>query len=340
MSEPSPSEPKEPSAGKRLWGMGVGAGVLGASLLAMRWLIRPPTTSAIPETISPTGFSTAAFQSGRGQMIYHENGSGLAPTLVFVHGLEVGASSYEWAGVYAAFADRRRVLAPDLIGFGESERPRNKHNAADCAASLAEFVEGLCNEEPSRPVVIASGLGAGLAALMMEKNPELASRLILWMPTGAAETSVGFNLGTRVPTVKQFLYRNQLARRASIRRRLAARGGIPPEAVPNEAVNVYALCAQQYQAECSIYRLLQRQLDLDLPAALRSLQAPVTLLWPDRAPPAELEAAKRLAAQNRRSSLRIVPSTSPGAPLLTPDALIAVLQDELQGELRVLREAG
>lgn len=335
MSAFSPPEPEELPPAKRLWSMGLGAGLLGASVLAMRWLIRPPTTSAIPETISPPGFSTRAFQSGGGQMIYHESGSGPGPTLVFVHGLEVGASSYEWAGVYAAFTGQHRVLAPDLIGFGESERPKNNHRAADCAASLAEFIEGLCGEESQRPIVVASGLGAGLAALMMTSNPELASRLILWMPTGEAETSLRLDVGTRVPTLKQFLYRNHLARRTSIRRRLSARAGILPEAAPNEAVNIYALCAQQFQAECSIYRLLQRHLDLDLPAAIRALQVSVTLLWPERAPASALEAARLLSAENRLGSLRIVASTNAGAPLLAPEALVAVLWEEFQ----VSREA-
>lgn len=337
MSAFPPPEPEEPSPGKRLWSFGLSAGLLGASVLAMRWLIRPATTSAIPETISPPVFSTQAFQSGCGQMIYHESGSG--PTLVFVHGLEVGASSFEWSGVYAAFTGEHRVLAPDMIGFGESERPKSKHNAADAAASLAEFIEGLCGEEAQRPVVVASGLGAGLAALMMTRNPELVSRLVLWMPTGKAETSLRLNLATRVPTLKQFVYRNRLSRRTSIRRRLSAGAGILPEAVPNEAVNVYALCAQQYQAECSIYRLLQRQLDLDLPAAIRAFQIPVTLLWPDGASASALEGAKRLAAESRLASLRIVPATTVGAPLLAPEALVAILREELQSGLRVLREA-
>lgn len=327
MSAFPPPEPEEPPPTKRLWSFGLGAGLLGASVLGMRWLIRPATTSAIPETISPTAFSTEAFQSGCGQMIYHASGRG--PTLVFVHGLEVGASSYEWARVYAAFTGQYRVLAPDLIGFGESERPKGKLTAANCAASLAEFIEGLCGDEAQRPIVIASGLGAGFAALMMTKNPELVSRLILWVPTGKAETSLRLNLATRMPTLKRFVYRNHLARRASIRRRFSTRAGVLPEAVPNEAVNVYALCAQQFQADCSIYRLLQRQLDLDLPTAVRALQVPVTHLWPERVPASVLEGAKRLAAENRLGSLRVVSSTSVSAPLLAPEALIAVLRKEL-----------
>lgn len=324
---------------KGFWGVGLSAGLLGASVLALRWLIRPPTQSSIPETISPPRFSTRAFQSGCGQMIYHESGDGPEPTLVFIHGLEVGASSYEWAGVYSSFSETRRVLAPDVIGFGESERPKGKLKAADCAASLADFVEGLCHEEARRPIVVASGLGAGLAALMAARNPELLARLVLWMPTGRADTSWWLNGSARVPTLKQFIYRNQLARRGAIRRRLAARAGTRPDAIPPEAVEVYALCAQQYQADCSIYRLLRRQLDLDLPEAIRAGRTPVTFLWPERSSAQALNAARRLVAESRAGSLRIVPGVGAGAPLLAPQALTAILRAELPGDLRVWREA-
>ena len=321
---------------KRLLNVSLGAGLLGAGVLAMRWFIRPPTKSAIPESISPPMFSSRAFQSACGQMIYHESGSGPAPTLVFVHGLEVGASSYEWAGVYAPFAAGRRVLAPDLIGFGESERPDRTLSAADMAGNLAEFIEGLCGEEAQRPIVVASGLGAGFAALMAAQNPELISRLVLWMPTGSAETSLRLNLGMRVPTLKRFLYRNHLARRAAIRERLAARAGIRPDETLDKAVEVYALCAQQYQADCVIYRLLQRRMDLDLPAAVRTVGVPLTVLWPGASGAAELEAARKLAAECRLGAMRVVPGVNAGGLLLAPAAVVAALEEELQENLRVL----
>jgi pimeloyl-ACP methyl ester carboxylesterase len=46
---------------------------------------------------------------------------GNGPTAVMLHGLFVDHTS--WNGVAAALKDRFRVVAPDLPGFGESEKP-------------------------------------------------------------------------------------------------------------------------------------------------------------------------------------------------------------------------
>ena len=76
-----PSQPGRSASGRR-------RGCARRGDAALRWLIRPPTNARVPESISPWFFSTHAFQSSRGQMIYHESGSGPGPTLVFIHDLE------------------------------------------------------------------------------------------------------------------------------------------------------------------------------------------------------------------------------------------------------------
>ena len=105
------------------FGAGIGALVAVGTVLALRWFVRPPTKERIPETISPQRFATRTFQTSRGQMHYHEGGAGPGPALVFIHNVGVGASAYQWSKIYPAFADQHRVIAADLLGFGESERP-------------------------------------------------------------------------------------------------------------------------------------------------------------------------------------------------------------------------
>ena len=339
--EVGPDLGSAPPPGKGgLVGAGISVGLLGALVVCLKYFIRPPTKERIPETISPVRFLTREFQSSRGQMIYHESGAGPGPTLVFVHNVGVGASSYEWSKVYPAFADSHRVLAPDLLGFGESERPKAKLTAADYAESLADFILGLCGDEAQRPVVIARGLGAGFAALMAARHPDLAGRLLLWMPSGRASVPPWLNLASRVPNLNTFIYRNKLARRATIRARFGAKGAfVDPAAVTQEMVEVHAICAQQYQADYAIYRLFQGKMSFDLEGGFRELQTPVTLLWPARAGASAQAAARRLQAGNRLSHLRTVEDTGPFAPLESPAGVVEVLGDELRGELRVLRAA-
>ena len=332
--------PDDGAAGKGLLGVGVGAGLVGAAMLGLRYFIRPPTKERIPETISPVKFTTHAFQSSRGQMIYHESGAAGNPAIVFIHNVGVGASSYEWSKVYPAFAERHRVLVPDLLGFGESERPEARLSANDYAASLADFLLALCGEDTLRPVVIGRGLGAGFAALMAAQNPELTSRLILWMPSGRAHVPLSLQIASRLPPLNRFIYRNRLARRATIRARFAAKGAfVDPAAVTQEMVEVHAICAQQFQADCAIYRLMQGRMNFDLDTGFRELLPPVTLLWPELAASHSYAHALRLQSVNRRCALRVVPKAGPFAPLEAPLVVTEVLKDELQGELRVLKAA-
>lgn len=317
---------------KGFWGLGLSVGLLGAAALALKYAVRPPTKERIPETLTPAHFTLKSFQSSRGQTIYHEGGAtAQKPTLVFVHNVGVGASSYDWSKVYPALVAEHRVLALDLLGFGESERPKVKLTAADYAAALSEFVEGVCGDETRKPVIIARGLGAGFAALMAAQHPEVAARLILWMPSGRAHVPLWLNAASRVPTLNRFIYRNKLARRATIRQRFAAPGAfVDPASVTTEMVEMHAICAQQYQADYAIFRLLQGRMSFDLEARWRELRTPVTLLVPSLLSEQSSGQAARLQAANPGCKLRVVQGAGPFAPLEAPQTVIDVLTDELK----------
>ena len=324
-----------PGSKDALWIVSLGA-ALGAlttvsAVAALRYFVRPPTKERIPETISPDRFATRAFQTSRGQMFYHEGGSGTGPTLVFIHNVGVGASAYQWSKVYPAFADNHRVVAADLLGFGESERPKARLTAIDYAESLAEFIAGVCGDDAQRPVIVARGLGAGFAALMSALQPDLAGQLLLWMPAGQASVPWWLNLASRVPNLNKYVYRNKLARRATIRARFEAAGAfVDPAAVTQECVDMHAICAQQLQADYAIFRLFQGKMGFDLAARFPGVMVPTTLLWPARlAGGGAFAGAERLAASNPACTLRVVPGAGPYAPLETPGSLIEVLGEEL-----------
>jgi pimeloyl-ACP methyl ester carboxylesterase len=61
---------------------------------------------------------------------------GDGPVLTLLHGWP--ASSLEWAGALDALAARHRVLAPDLVGFGASEKPRRGAIGIDLQTDLVE----------------------------------------------------------------------------------------------------------------------------------------------------------------------------------------------------------
>ncbi len=315
---------------------GLGAGLCGAlGWLGLRFFIRPATTARVPEAISPPTFTTRVFPSRGGGMVYHEaDGGGGAgarrPTLVFVHGIGVGASSYEWSKVTPAFAGTHRVVAPDLIGFGESERPRLVPGAAGQVGILAEFLENVAGADGGGPVVlIARGLAAGLCARLAAERPELVARLVCIMPRGASEAPSALRVAARMPTLGRLVYRNFVARAATIRRHLETRLFADPARVTAEAVEVHRLCAQQYQAGFTVRAAWRGALDVRLERQFRALRCPALILVPSHAPGRDRDRALRLGRSNPGVTVRELPGLGALAALEDPARIAALLATEL-----------
>ncbi len=331
---------RAPRPPKRLLGVGMGAGLLGAIFLGLRYLFRRPSGQRIPDAIFPAVFKTRVCQTSGGQIVYHESAtSGPGPTLLFLHSIGVGASSYEWSKVYPEFVGRHRVLALDWIGFGESERPLRPLSAERHARSLADFIQRV-GQDGKPLVAIASGQGAALTTLLAAHHPELLDRLFLVAPAGHADTTRSLNLASRLPNLNRMLYRYWLAREKSMRSWLERVAFARPARVTAEMVHVLSASAQQARAEVAIYHWLRGGLNVDLEARLAEVKQPVTILWPERSPGPLPERAHRLAAASRLVHVRAVEEAGPLACLEVPEQIITLLEDELRPGLRVLERAG
>lgn len=326
-----------PQRRRELLRFGLGAGIVGAGLLALRYALRPAAKAPLPDTLSPAIFATRVFPTSQGQIVYHESGTG--DPLIFVHGISLGASSYLWSKIYPRFAASHRVYAPDLVGFGESERPDRALSAADHVRSLAEFIRGVCGGR--RPTLVGSDLGAGFCALLATQHPDLIARLLLLMPTGLRELGhnrlpAGISFASRIPGFNGFLYRNYLARRTSVRGWLANHGFADPSRLTEEIVDVYTTCAQQAGADHAILHFLSGSFHFDLEARLPLIPHPTTLLWGGRAAYPPVAWAPRFQELIPHCNLRILDEAGLLAPLEQPDALAALIAEELDGALRVV----
>ena len=77
----------------------------------------------------------------RGHMIfYREEGDGVP--LLCIHGFPT--ASWDWQRVWSALTQRNRVLAPDMIGFGFSAKPRDHLYSISGQATLHEELLALC----------------------------------------------------------------------------------------------------------------------------------------------------------------------------------------------------
>ena len=114
---------------------------------------------------------------------YLESGSS-DKTLVLVHGL--GASAERWSNVIPLFSESFRVVVPDLIGFGYSDKPMADYTPK----FFSDFLQGFFEKAGlSKPFLIGSSLGGQISAEFVAKNPDSVQKLVLVSPAGVMKQS-------------------------------------------------------------------------------------------------------------------------------------------------------
>ncbi|MBB4664608.1 alpha/beta fold hydrolase [Conexibacter arvalis] len=105
---------------------------------------------------------------------------GAGPPILFVHGLS--GCWQNWLGQLPVLADRHRVIAVDLPGFGGSELPAREITIAGYAAFLDRLCDLLGVDEPL--TVVGNSMGGFVAAELAIAVPERVERLVLVSAAG------------------------------------------------------------------------------------------------------------------------------------------------------------
>ena len=105
-------------------------------------------------------------------MIYRVAGSG--PPIVLIHGM-LNSSSH-WRSVALDLADEHTVIAPDLIGHGDSAAPRGDYSLGAHAASIRDLLAAIGVE---RATIVGHSLGGGVAMQFFYQFPQRIERLVL-----------------------------------------------------------------------------------------------------------------------------------------------------------------
>ena len=100
--------------------------------------------------------------------------AGDGPALVLVHGLT--GSSTTWREVMPALAEDYTVLAPDLLGHGESAKPRGDYSLGAFASGIRDLMVALGIE---RATFVGHSLGGGVAMQLAYQFPQRCERLVL-----------------------------------------------------------------------------------------------------------------------------------------------------------------
>jgi pimeloyl-ACP methyl ester carboxylesterase len=129
----------------------------------------PPDTS--PHAVEPVDGLHEILLHGH-RVFYRSAGSG--PVLVLVHGIT--STSSTWANLLPYLADHFTVIAPDLLGHGESAKPRGDYSLGAYASGIRDLMMALGHE---RATFVGHSLGGGVAMQLAYQFPEHCERLVL-----------------------------------------------------------------------------------------------------------------------------------------------------------------
>ncbi len=104
--------------------------------------------------------------------------------IVLIHGL--GASAERWEFVIPEFSKHHKVIVPDLIGFGYSDKPLVDYTTDFFSDFLGNFLQKLGIK---RTHIIGSSLGGQITAEFTSKNQDLIESLVLVSPSGIMKHS-------------------------------------------------------------------------------------------------------------------------------------------------------
>jgi pimeloyl-ACP methyl ester carboxylesterase len=120
------------------------------------------------------------------RVAYRDAGEG--PALLLIHGM--AGSSATWRAIMPQLSKKYRVVAPDLLGHGESDKPRGDYSLGAFAVWLRDFLDEL---GITRATVVGQSLGGGVAMQFVYQHPDYCERLVL-ISSGGLGPDVGFIL--------------------------------------------------------------------------------------------------------------------------------------------------
>jgi pimeloyl-ACP methyl ester carboxylesterase len=229
---------------------------------------------------------------------------GCGPVVLMLHGLFVDHTT--WDGVVSTLRGDFKVVAPDLPGFGASEKPppqRFPYGIDTFAEAVADLFAGL---DLGRVAVVGHGLGGAVAITLAARHPELVSRLVLVDPLCYQPARDVRRRMMLVPIFGSFFLRQLLSRtlfRALFRDTML----LPDATVPNERIDHYYDELNTPAARGSALATMRASVDTrPVVARITRLQTETLVVWGrgDRLYPAGL--GPRLAREIRGARLQLL----------------------------------
>jgi pimeloyl-ACP methyl ester carboxylesterase len=246
---------------------------------------------------------------------YVDAGDGIA--LVFIHGF--GSSIYSWRKNLTPISEHHRVCAPDLPGFGYSDKSLEADYAIDAYADfIIQFMDKL---QIRKAVLVGHSLGGGIALLTSLKYPARVKALILLDAEAYPITPPLMLRVAKLPLVKSVIHRaiGEWVVRISLKRSY-----YDQTLITDRLVNDYYRPFLTENGKAVPIKVLQA-MDFDklkeLPGRYRHIRKKALILWGQADQISGIHLAYKLKKDLPYSKLKIIPNSGHLVQEESPEAV-------------------
>ncbi len=297
-----------------------GTALAGAVVAGGALVVTARSILATPQPLaSALEGESQVFRFRNGDVFYKVRGPADAQPVLLLHSIHLSASSFEWRKNFGALSQSFRVYAPDLPGFGLSDRPAIDYNPDVYINLITDFAREII----ARPaMLVARGQSAAFATRAAHLDPQLFSRLVFISPSGilqappaerregqARQTGALRSLLRRLSETSfgQVPYAF-LTTRPALSLFIARQSYANPEEITPYVVEQFFATTHQFGARFAPLAFMSGKLDTDVADDFASLRQPILLVWGEQDTINPTTSARALGRLNPRSRLEFIPA--------------------------------
>ena len=261
------------------------------------------------------------------RVAYRDAGQG--KVLLLIHGM--AGSSATWRAVLPQLSKKYRVVAPDLLGHGESAKPRGDYSLGAFAVWLRDFLDEL---GITHATVVGQSLGGGVAMQFIYQHPDYCERLVL-ISSGGLGPDVGLMLRLLSAPGAEFVLpiiapKPVLTAGNKVKSWLTSAGIQSPRGA--ELWSAYSSLSDR-QTRQSFLRTLRSVVDYrgQAVSALNRLQLrselPVMAIWGEKDNIIPVDHAYAAQAAREGSRLEVLPGVGHFAQVEAPRKVVDLIED-------------
>ena len=280
--------------------------------------VSPPMTTELIG-MAPLARGKRKIRTFAGDIAYLRTGQG--PPLVLLHGIP--SSSYLWRDVIEPLSATFEVLAPDLLGYGDSDKRMDVDlSIAAQARYVVAFMETIGVHQAA---VAGHDIGGGVAQLMAVDEPQRVARLILIDSIVDNNWPIPDIARLKEPAWDQIMVNIDLRR--GLRKGLEA-GVVTPGRVTDEMVDEWTRPFQDLGGRRAYLRAARALNNRDLTSRAKhidEIETPTLILWGANDAFLEPGWAETLHHRLRESTVQIIDPGGHFLPLDRPDAVVEAI---------------